>query len=152
MSYVLEKQQVVDAPLAEVFDFFAQPGNLGRITPDWLDFRIVAPDEPQMRPGLEIEYRVRPLLVPQKWVSRITVYEPPHRFVDEQVHGPYRRWRHLHEFEALEDETGRTRIRDRVEYALPLGPLGSLAHWLLVERQLNAIFEHRARIIDELFG
>lgn len=100
-----------------------------------------------MREGLEIEYRIRPLLVPQKWISRITVYEPPHRFVDEQVHGPYALWRHTHTFEA--DGTDRTRIRDRVEYDLPLGPLGRLAHALFVRRQLEAIFDHRERVIRE---
>jgi len=153
VTYVLEKTQRVPAPLDEVFDFFARPDNLARITPGWLDFRIVAPEQRDMRQGLEIEYRVRPLLVPQKWVSRITAYDPPHRFVDEQVHGPYRRWRHLHEFEPVATGNGAvTEIRDRVDYALPFGPLGRVAHALLVRRQLESIFEHRRRVIADEFG
>lgn len=150
MNYTLERTQVVPAPRDEVFDFFARPENLATITPDWLAFRIVAPDAPDMRVGLEIEYRVKPLGFPQKWVSRITSYDPPHCFVDKQVHGPYRHWRHVHEFDDAPD--GGTLIHDRVDYALPFGFFGQVAHRLLVGRQLQAIFAHRERVIRDMFG
>lgn len=177
MSHLLEAEQVVNAPLEDVFAFFAAPQNLARITPDWLDFRIVGPEEPVMAPGLEIEYRIRPLGLPRKWISRITAYDPPRLFIDEQVHGPYRSWQHLHAFEALPPDAAdgappgdgagagagggagagsglaeRTRIRDRVVYELPLGPLGRAAHALFVRRRLEAIFEHRRRVIGDVFG
>jgi ligand-binding SRPBCC domain-containing protein len=42
-------------------------------------------------------------------------------------------------------------MADRVEYELPLGLLGRLAHEVLVRRQLERIFRHRARVIAELF-
>lgn len=148
--HVLRREQTVAAPLRDVFAFFERPDNLARITPAWLDFRIVGPDDLTMRRGLEIEYRIRPLKVPQRWVSRITEYDPPHRFVDEQRVGPYRSWHHLHVFEALDE--GRTRIVDEVTYELPLGPLGDLAHILFVRRQLRGIFAHRFRVIEERFG
>jgi ligand-binding SRPBCC domain-containing protein len=77
------------------------------------------------------------------------VWDPPNRFVDEQVVGPYRSWHHLHEFRAME---AGTEIRDTVHYALPLGPLGRLAHLLAVRRQLESIFAFRERVIAELFG
>lgn len=147
-QYLLERVQVVPRTLAEVFGFYADPRNLARITPRWLGFRILTPDA-AMRAGVQIEYRIHPLGVPQRWVSEITVWEPPHRFVDEQRRGPYRRWHHLHEFRAT---AGGTEIRDRVSYELPLGPLGSLAHALFVRRQLAAIFAHRERVVRELFG
>jgi ligand-binding SRPBCC domain-containing protein len=102
-----------------------------------------------MAPGLTIEYRVSPLFVPQRWVSEITVYEPPYRFVDEQRIGPYQKWHHLHEFEEV---PGGTAIRDVVTYALPFGPLGSLAHALLVRRQLEGIFAYRSRVVEGLIG
>jgi ligand-binding SRPBCC domain-containing protein len=160
--HVLERRQRVARPLAEVFAFYSDPRNLARITPGWLGFRIVGYDvpagpegsaqagvAPAMRRGLRIEYRVRPLGVPQRWVSEITEWEPPARFVDEQVVGPYRRWRHEHGFRAV---NGGTEITDRVEYALPFGPLGRVVERLLVARQLRAIFDHRARVVDETLG
>jgi len=146
---VLEHVQHVPRPPAEVFPFFAEPGNLARITPSWLGFRIVTPGRLAMREGLRIEYRVRPLLVPQRWESMITLWDPPRRFVDEQTRGPYRYWHHLHEFR--EGPAGGTEIRDRVTYALPFGPLGAVAH-PLVRRQLATIFEYRRRVVEEMFG
>ena len=145
---VLERVQAVARPLNEVFAFYANPENLARITPPWLGFRVVSPRE-EMRAGLRIEYRIHPLGVPQRWVSEITVWDPPRRFVDEQRCGPYRRWHHLHEFRAT---AGGTEIRDRVTYELPLGPLGRLAHALFVRRQLESIFAFRERVVNELFG
>lgn len=147
-QYLLERVQVVPRSLSDVFAFYADPDNLARITPPWLGFRILTP-KTAMRAGLQIEYRIHPLGVPQRWVSEITVWEPPHRFVDEQRRGPYRRWHHLHEFRAT---AGGTEIRDRVTYELPLGPLGRLAHGLFVRHQLESIFAFRERAVRDLFG
>jgi ligand-binding SRPBCC domain-containing protein len=147
-EFALSRRQLVPRPLDEVFGFFSSPVNLARITPPWLGFRMVTPPQ-EMRAGLLIDYRIRPLGIPQRWRSAITVWEPPARFVDEQVVGPYRSWHHLHEFHAVEQGT---EIRDTVRYSLPLGPLGQLAHALVVRRQLESIFTYRERVIDELFG
>ena len=147
--HVLERVLRVPRPVEDVFPFFAEPGNLARITPPWLGFRIVTPGRLAMRVGLRVEYRVRPLFVPQRWESVITAWDPPRRFVDEQARGPYRYWHHLHEFRA--GPGGATEIRDRVTYALPFGPLGAVAH-PLVRRQLEAIFEHRRRVVEGMFG
>lgn len=111
------------ASLAETFAFFARPDNLARITPPWLAFRVVSRDD-DMRRGLRIEYRIRPLGFPQKWISEIIEYDPPHRFVDEQVKGPYALWHHDHRFRAV---AGGTEVSDTVTYALPFGPIGRLA-------------------------
>jgi len=147
-EFVLSRRQLVPRPLDEVFGFFSNPANLARITPPWLGFRMVTPLQ-EMREGLLIDYRIRPLGIPQRWRSAITLWDPPNRFVDEQVVGPYRSWHHLHEFLAVEDGT---EIRDVVRYALPLGPLGRLAHALMVRRQLESIFAYRERVITESFG
>ena len=90
------------------------------------------------------------LRVPQRWVSEITEYEPPYRFVDEQRQGPYALWHHEHRF--ADAETGGTLITDRVTYALPFGPLGRIAHALLVRRQLASIFDYRDRRVAEMFA
>jgi ligand-binding SRPBCC domain-containing protein len=170
--YVLERDVRVRRPLDEVFAFFADPANLARITPRWLAFEMtgwdapfataggaqgVEPDtasagagepcRPVMAQGLLLHYRVRPLFVAQRWTSEITVWEPPHRFTDEQVNGPYSLWRHTHRFDAI---GSMTRVRDRVEYALPFGPLGRLAHLLLVQHQLKRIFDFRETVMDRL--
>lgn len=147
--YSLTASQVVPRSLEEVFAFFAAPENLARITPAWLRFRQVTAGSPPMAPGLRLEYRVSPFGVPQRWVSEITLWQPPYRFVDEQRIGPYRSWRHLHEFTAV---PGGTMLHDAVRYELPFGRLGSWAHALVVRRQLRAIFRYRARAIEARFG
>lgn len=147
--YTLERSSTVPRRLEETFQFFENPRNLGRITPPWLKFRVQDQGPLEMRKGLRIEYRVAPLLVPQKWVSEITEYDPPFRFVDEQRVGPYRRWHHQHDFRAID---GGTEIRDTVSYALPFGPLGRLAHAALVRRQLEAIFRYREKVITDILG
>ncbi len=148
-EFVLERAQTVPRALDEVFPFYADPRNLARITPPWLGFRIVSEGPLEMRQGLVIEYRIRPLGVPQRWTSEITVWDPPHRFVDEQRRGPYRRWHHEHTFRAV---ASGTEIRDRVTYALPLGPVGRLVHALFVRRQLESIFAYRAAVVADQFG
>ena len=148
MQFTIERRQVVPMPLAETFAFYAEPRNLARITPRWLHFRMVCGESLTMRKGLRIHYRIRPFGIPQRWTSEITEFDPPHRFVDEQIEGPYRSWRHVHEFREV---AGGTEIFDRVAYELPLGPLGRIAHALVVRRQLQSIFGYRERTIARLF-
>jgi ligand-binding SRPBCC domain-containing protein len=146
--YVLERSQFVEAPLNEVFAFFADPRNLAKLTPPWLGFEITHVDDGPLRPGFRIEYVVRPLRVAQTWVTRIIEVDENQRFVDIQERGPYQYWRHEHTFA---DAGSGTIVADRVEYSLPFGMAGGAAHSLLVERQLGQIFAFRQRAIDELF-
>jgi len=148
-THRLQATQVINRPIEEVFAFFSRPENLGRITPPAMGFEQLSTDF-DMRPGLEIDHRIRPLLgIPMRWRSRIESYDPPHAFTDVQVKGPYRRWVHTHRFTAVE---GGTRIDDDVTYELPFGPLGVLAHRLAVRAQLLEIFRHRARTIESIFA
>src|SRR5438067_4953947 len=117
----LEREQVVKRPLGEVFEFFARAENLERITPPWLNFRVLTPGTIEMDSGTLIDCRLRLHGLPFRWTSRIELWERERRFVDQQVRGPYRFWRHLHEFLPA---GGSTSVRDRVEYVLPLGWLG----------------------------
>ena len=142
---VLIREQRLPAGPDEVFPFFGDALNLERITPPWLGFRVVTPRPIDMRPGTLIEYRLRLHGLPLRWLTRIDVWEPPHRFVDRQLRGPYRHWRHEHTFAS--DGRGGTLMRDRVDYSLPLGPLGWLADLLLVRRDLARIFDHRAESV-----
>jgi uncharacterized protein YbjT (DUF2867 family)/ligand-binding SRPBCC domain-containing protein len=149
-THRLIASQTIDRPIEEVFAFFSKPQNLGRITPPSMGFEQVSTDL-AMRKGLEIDHRITPLLgIPMLWRSRIEAYDPPFSFVDQQVKGPYRRWEHHHAFTPTAD--GGTRIDDEVTYSLPLGPLGDIAHALVVRDQLLEIFRHRARTIESIFA
>jgi ligand-binding SRPBCC domain-containing protein len=147
--HLLERTQLVPRPRAEVFAFFADAGNLERLTPGFLSFKILTPAPIAMRPGTLIDYRLSLFGVGFRWRTEIEAFEPGVRFVDVQLRGPYRRWHHTHGFA---DAPGGTLIGDRVEYQLPLGPLGELAWALVVRRQLDTIFEHRRRVIEAMWG
>lgn len=147
-TYELRSELVVPAGIDETFAFFEDPRNLSRITPPWLNFRIRTPEPLIMRLGAEFDYTIRWLGLPLPWKTLITAYEPPRRFVDEQARGPYRLWRHTHTFEETLEGT---KVLDHVAYALPFGPLGKLAHWLAVRRQLEEIFAYRRRVLRQIF-
>lgn len=149
--YQLDVTTRIAAPANEVFAFFSDAGNLARITPPWLRFRVHGEAPREMAPGVRIEYRIRWLVFVLAWVTRITRFDPPREFQDVQEKGPYRSWIHTHTFEAGPGGAGVT-MRDRVEYALPFGFLGRIAHAIVVRRQLAGIFEYRRRAIEEIFG
>jgi ligand-binding SRPBCC domain-containing protein len=134
-------------PREEVFPFFAEARNLERITPPELRFRITRAPE-AIHAGARIEYRLRLLGVPFGWRTGIAVWDPPHRFVDQQLRGPYRLWHHTHVFTDEPSASGEpgTRIEDVVRYALPLWPAGEVAY-PLVRAQVKRIFRHRERAI-----
>jgi len=149
MRYVLAREQMVPRPKPEVFAFFVDAANLERLTPPTLKFSIRTSLPIAMRPGAIIDYRLSLFGLPFRWRTVIEVFEPESGFIDIQAAGPYALWRHLHE---LTDAPGGTLIRDRVEYELPLGPIGRLAHVLFVRRQLEHIFDYRRRIIEQVFA
>jgi ligand-binding SRPBCC domain-containing protein len=147
--HVLRREQRLPRPPAEVFHFFADARNLEAITPPWLGFTVSTPGPIEMRPGAAIEYRLKLHAVPIRWRTTIAVWDPPQRFVDVQIRGPYRLWHHTHDFEP--DDDGGTVMRDTVRYAIPFGPLGNLAHRLLVRRDLEAIFDFRSAAVSAHF-
>ena len=145
----LDQAQEIDASPEEVFAFFSDPGNLARITPPGLRFRIHGPSPARIGEGSRIEYRIRWLVFPLLWVTRITRWNAPHGFQDVQEKGPYAAWIHTHRFSRRGD---RILMEDHVDYALPLGALGRLVHRLVVRGQLQAIFDYRRRAIQEIFA
>lgn len=147
--YVLTCRIKAPVPIEQAFAVFESPYNLAKITPAWLRFRITTPGRVVLRQGAEIEYEIRWLGIGMSWKTIFTRYEPPRMFEDEQARGPYAFWRHRHGFEAVE---GGTIISDYVEYSLPLGALGRLAHRLAVGRQLRGIFEYRGKHLAPLLG
>jgi ligand-binding SRPBCC domain-containing protein len=144
---LLREQELPGTP-AEVFPLFADARNLEAITPPLLRFEIVTPGDIEMRVGTLITYRLRLHGVPLSWLTSIQAWEPPHRFVDQQIKGPYAFWHHTHEL--LPSGASGTRIRDTVRYAVGFEPLGEIAHRLLVRRDLDAIFDYRAARVAEI--
>ncbi|MGD8441427.1 MAG: SRPBCC family protein [Holophagae bacterium] len=133
-------------PLDHVFPFFADAHNLEKLTPEWLRFDVLTPKPIPMEVGTTIDYRLRWHGIPLRWTSEIAAWEPPHRFVDRQIRGPYRLWHHEHRFSEADDGT---RMVDEVTYAV-WG--GDLANRLGVARDVQRIFDYRTRVLDELFG
>jgi len=148
-DYVIQRELTVPRPLAEVFDFFSKAENLETLTPPWLHFRILTSQPVQMRQGTTIAYQLRVRGMPLRWLTEIRLWRPPFEFVDVQVKGPYKFWRHTHYFR--ESDRG-TRIVDIVDYTLPFGPLGRLVHRLQVAEDLSKIFDYREERVRTVFG
>jgi len=143
----LHRELVLPQPRREVFEFFSRPENLAKITPPSMGFEILTPSPIIMRAGTVIDYSVRVMGIRRHWRTLIELYEPPKRFVDIQLVGPYTMWHHEHRFIDNGDSTS---IVDTVRYVLPFGFLGQMAHGLVVRPQLEKIFNYRTRVIREL--
>lgn len=139
-------RQIIEAPLDEVFTFFSDARNLEHLTPPWLRFEVLTPEPIEMTAGALIDYRLRWRGLPIRWRTEIEVWEPTVRFVDRQIRGPYRLWRHEHLFE---EHRGGTMVEDRVEYAA-IG--GRLAHNLVVNRDVETIFAYRRGALKSIFS
>lgn len=144
-GYELRAECFIARPIDEVFEFFSDAANLQRLTPPWLNFRILTPAPIELRLGLVMDYKLRVRGVPVRWQSEITVWDPPHEFADEARRGPYRFWRHTHRFEPRD---GGTRVIDELHYGVPGG---ALVNWLFVGRDLRKIFTFRHQVLAKVF-
>jgi ligand-binding SRPBCC domain-containing protein len=145
-EHTFEAELWLPRPRAEVFPFFADAHNLQAITPPWLHFEILTPAPIAMRAGALIDYRIRLRGLPLRWRTEIELWEPPFRFVDNQVRGPYRRWHHTHTFE---ERAGGTLCRDLVRYAV-LG--GVLVNRFFVRPDVERIFAYRGEQLRKRFN
>jgi len=145
--YRLESSISVPVSLREAFALFETAGNLVRLTPPEFQLRVVSGEDAKMRKGAEFKLQIRRMGLRLTWTARIAEYEPPFFFVDEQASGPFAYWRHRHEFRPTEYGA---MISDRVEYALPFGAVGRLAHRLFVRHQLEELFDYRRRAMGEI--
>src|SRR3954452_2293299 len=149
--HVLRREQRLAAPPSAVFPFFADPRNLEAITPPILRFRLLTPEPVSLGVGTFLQYALRLHGVPVRWDTLIQEGEPPHRFVDVQVRGPYRLWHHTHSLEPV-DGGSATLMRDTVRYAVGLGALGEIGRRALVVRDLEAIFAFQAERVPALLA
>ena len=147
--YQLKTKQFVKTDMATCWDFFSDPKNLSKITPQSMGFIVRTELPDKMYEGLMIEYTVRPMLgIPMNWITEIKTVKNHSFFVDEQRKGPYKIWHHEHHFKEVE---GGVEMTDIVSYELPLGFLGRLMHPILVKNKLKEIFDYRRQKVDELF-
>ena len=147
--YQLKTKQFVKTDMATCWDFFSDPKNLSKITPQSMGFIVRTELPDKMYEGLMIEYTVSPMLgIPMNWITEIKMVKNHSFFVDEQRKGPYRIWHHEHHFKEVE---GGVEMTDIVSYELPLGFLGRLMHPILVKNKLKEIFDYRRQKVDELF-
>ena len=138
-DHVMESRLWLARRRPDVFAFVADPANLARVMPPSSHVRLLTPGV-RMDAGAVLDFRMAWLGLPLRWRMFIREWDPPYRFVDVQVNGPYARWEHRHRL--LEDGEG-TWLEDRVTYRLPGGPLGRAAHAVLVGRQLRAAWAFR---------
>ena len=147
--FTLERTLILPISLEQSWCFFSDPGNLVKITPPDMDFRITSPPQNGVYAGQIITYTVRPLLrVSVSWTSEITHVEQPNFFVDEQRFGPYRFWHHQHRFREV---AGGVEMHDLVHYLLHHDQLAGLVNRLIVAPRLRRIFDYRSKVLKELF-
>ncbi len=149
--YTLNQTLTIPSTIDKVWDFISAPGNLKKITPEYMGFDITTKNLPEkMYPGMIISYKVSPFLgIKMTWVTEITQVRELKYFVDEQRVGPYRMWHHQHFIEPVE---GGVLMTDIVDYQPPLGFLGAIANQLIIKSQLNEIFSFRTKQLEAYFG
>jgi ligand-binding SRPBCC domain-containing protein len=148
--YRFKKKQLLPISKDIAWEFLSDPKNLKKITPDYMGFNIINPEESKMYAGQIIQYIVTPLLgIPTKWVTEITHVKDKNYFVDEQRFGPYSLWHHKH---FIREIKGGTEMIDIIDYKLPLGTIGRIANPIIVRPKLEEIFEYRRKKLIELFG
>ena len=148
--YQYTSRQELAISMEQAWTFLSDPKNLKRITPDYMGFDIISGAERKMFPGQIIQYRLTPVLgIPFRWVTEITHVQEGKFFVDEQRFGPYTFWHHKHFIKKTENGVV---MEDIVDYKLPLGPLGWLAHVLFVRAKVKQIFDYREKALNEIFN
>lgn len=145
-----EWTQILPQSLETVWDFFAQPDNLKKLTPSEVGFEMLSDLKDQVIfPGMIIEHRVRPILgIPLYWMTEIKHVAPYQYFIDEQRFGPYAFWQHQHHFQQTSDGLLMT---DRLYYKAPLGILGTIADAAFVAATIDRIFEYRQQALIDYF-
>jgi hypothetical protein len=138
----------LNRPLNEVFDFFSKAENLNKLTPPHVHFKILTPLPIPMLPGQLIRYRIKLFGIPFFWKTEITEWNPPYKFVDKQLGGPYTMWHHQHIFEEIE---GATVMTDIITYRSKGWILAPFLHWLFVDRNVKEIFAYRETQLNEIF-
>ena len=142
-----ETSQWIPRDQRTVFDLFLSIKNLEKITPEWLNFEWIKPLPLKLNQDTELNYKISMYGLNIKSKTKITAYNPPHLFIDEQEGGLFYKWRHIHQFQSF---AGGTLIIDRINYQLPYK-----LHLLVgrkVQSDMKRLFDYRKQKILELLG
>ena len=146
--YKIYREQVVRTDIDTAWNFIRSPKNLKKLTPNDISLEIITDLPEEMYDGLLIEFCVSiPLVGKQTWLSEIKNVCNRDSFVDDQREGPYKLWHHYHGIQPAKEGV---RFIDKVHYMLPLGPLGTIAHALFVQKTLQRVFDYREKMIPRL--
>ena len=148
--YSLKTELNIPISISEAWTFFSSPKNLSKITPEQMGFSITNEPVDNMFQGQIITYKVSPLLgIKINWMTEITTVKQNEYFIDEQRFGPYSLWHHRHHFYEID---GGVKMIDEVNYKLPFGFIGRIAHGLFIKKKLKSIFDYREKVLLEMFG
>ena len=148
--YQYKTSQKLNISKNDAWNFFSNPANLSKITPNWLNFQVTSSLPEKMYAGLIVTYLVHPLFnIPQTWVTEITHVNEGNYFVDEQRFGPYKMWHHEHIFK--ESDNGKILMEDIVSYAVPFGFIGGIVNSIVISKKIAEIFNHRSKVLEKLF-
>lgn len=151
MRYTFHTQQQLQCDVDTAWKFFSSANNLSKITPKNMHFNVLTDlGDDDIYEGMIIDYTVAPLLgIPLKWRTVISQVQPKLSFTDFQEKGPFKLWKHFHEF--IPNEKGVLK-KDTVEYELPFGFIGGIAHSLVVKNKVSGIFDYRYKVLEEMFN
>lgn len=170
MRFSYHTEQHLPYPVEQVFAFFADPDNLPLLMPAWQYARIEQqslvpppiqsnPSAPQIRAsgvGSHVTLSFRPFpFSPFRlhWQAEISEFVWNEHFCDAQLRGPFAYWNHCHYIRQV-NESGMdaTLIADNVEYELPFGIAGQIAHRLFIRRQIERTFAYRQVQLARILG
>lgn len=149
--YILKKEQTLNADIKTIWDFVSRPENLGKITPNYMNFSILSQSSPNMEEGMLITYEIYPVPnIKTTWMTEITNVIKHKKFIDQQVKGPYKFWHHEHKFQEVSDNL--VKMTDVITYIPPFGLIGDIANQLFLKKKLNNIFKHRSIVLNKMFN
>jgi ligand-binding SRPBCC domain-containing protein len=151
MIHKLYREQQLNCDIKTAWEFFSSANNLSKITPKEMNFIVLTEmTEDEIFEGMIIDYYVSPVFgIKMKWKTEITQVDFQKSFTDFQKKGPYKLWNHHHEF--IINDKG-VLMKDSVDYELPLGFLGEIAHKLFVKKKLEHVFSYRYKVLEERFN
>ncbi len=134
----------------QLWDFISNPSNLEFLTPDGMGGKLVSKDPyDRVIEGMKATYIMKPLsFISVRWVAEFTEVKNNDYFVDEQIKGPFKKWRHKH---TVITYNGSVFLRDELHYEMPFGFWGELTNRVFLKKRLHQVFEHREKILNQLF-
>ncbi len=135
----LEFNTTIDVDVQTLFDFHMDTNNLPKITPPWIDVKIISLELP-LHEGSIIELDIKRFGLTQRWKMMIAKVTSPTLVCDEAVKSPFTSFVHHHRFEAIDE--CRSMMKDELTFSLPLQPL-SLVALPFIKNDMRRMFDYR---------